>query len=360
MAESTEAILGQAHAFIEAGQLGRAQETLAPLLESEADNPALWWVYAHAVTDREIGMAALDRVLQLDPNYPGARELKDQAAAGPSALEPLAAPLSIATDSPLEDTSRIDEWEEIKPQLPPDPGSSGRSRAVVVILVIAIVAGVGAALVVTGVVDISPLTSLFATPTNAAITVGVDVTPDATARAEPAEAQLAPASDATALGASANQDDQATGEPVAAQSATPSPTASATPSPTRLPTSTALPGKVIAFVASLARKDSVMEVPIHLAASGSRYTEPGDTIVVSVCAKPGDEFGRRLSAVMMAAADMHHELPSGIDAFALDLQNCAEADAKSQLVGAPRSAIEAYATEAIDAKAFQQAWRAIS
>ena len=353
MAESTEAILGQAHAFIEAGQLGRAQEALAPLLESEADNPALWWVYAHAVTEREIGIAALDRVLQLDPNYPGARELKEKAAQETTAAEPLAAPFRLETASPLEDTSRIDEWEEIKPELPPEPETSGRGRFVAIALVFVILAGVSVALVFTGVVDISPLTSLFATPTNAAIMVGAIDTPHATARAEPAEAMLAPASEPT--------ETPQESAPSVTPTATPSPTAtaSATPSPTRLPTSTALPLEAIAFVASLSRQSAVMEVPIILADSGVRYTDLGETVVVRICAIPGDEFGRRLSAVMMAAAGRHAALPVGIDGFALDIVNCSEPDSSPQTVGVPRAVMQEYAAESIDDKTFQQAWRAI-
>ena len=67
------------HQLIEGNQLERAQEVLAPLLETESNNPAVWWVYSHAATDSAIGLAALERVLQLDQTYPGARELKADA-----------------------------------------------------------------------------------------------------------------------------------------------------------------------------------------------------------------------------------------------------------------------------------------
>ena len=345
MAESTEAILAQAHALVEAGELQRAQETLAPLLDTESDNPALWWVYAHAVTDSQIGLAALDRVLQLDPDYPGARELKAQAQQGAATtLEPLAVPDEPMPEPMLDDTSRIDDWEAIKPDLPPQPADGGSRRLLISIAAIVILAiAAGIYLAWTGVIDISPLTSLFATPTSVPVLIVSDETPDATARAAPAEAQQAPSEAPSATPES---------------SATPTPTATFTPSPTPLPTSTALPAEVAAFIAGLA--ESVTDFDIDLEASGSRFTQLGNTLVVRVCAAPGDEFSQRLSDVMNALASSAADIPAGIEGLAASLLNCADESASPRVIGVSRAAMDEFASEAIDAKTFQQAWQVLS
>ena len=76
MSDSTNAVLQRAYELIEQDELEQAQAILTPLLETESDNASLWWVYTHSLRDRAIGLLALDRVLELDPSYPGASDLK--------------------------------------------------------------------------------------------------------------------------------------------------------------------------------------------------------------------------------------------------------------------------------------------
>lgn len=78
MNQNIEIALKQAFNLIEADQLEDARAILRPILESEKDNADVWWVYAHAVTDVDTARLALNNVLRLDSNYPGARELFDQ------------------------------------------------------------------------------------------------------------------------------------------------------------------------------------------------------------------------------------------------------------------------------------------
>ena len=51
MSDTTAALLRQAYSLIENDELEKAQEILAPLLEKDANNVHLWWVYTHAVRD---------------------------------------------------------------------------------------------------------------------------------------------------------------------------------------------------------------------------------------------------------------------------------------------------------------------
>lgn len=70
--------LSKAYRLIEADELGAALAVLEPLVEAEPDNADAWWLYAHAVSDTFAARRALDQVLRIDPNYPGAAELLQQ------------------------------------------------------------------------------------------------------------------------------------------------------------------------------------------------------------------------------------------------------------------------------------------
>lgn len=75
MNESINEKLQRAYDLIEAERQGEARLILEDLLKSQQDNPDVWWLYAHAVEDAAPAENALNRVKQLDPNYPGTSEL---------------------------------------------------------------------------------------------------------------------------------------------------------------------------------------------------------------------------------------------------------------------------------------------
>ena len=168
MSDSTDAILQNAFDLIENDELEQAQIALGPLLETEDNNPNFWWIYAHAVKDSETGIKALDRVIQLDPNYPGARELKEQVAlaksagAGATELEAASASASWAGEGQEDD---IEDWEDLQPDIERAAQNArfGRGFVSAVVITLLIVA-LGLLLVVSGAVDLSLLTS-FLTPT---------------------------------------------------------------------------------------------------------------------------------------------------------------------------------------------------
>ncbi len=78
MNDATENQMMRAYELIEAGKLDDARSILSPILAANKNSPDAWWIYAHAVTDPLTAKDALDNVLRLDPEYPGARELHDQ------------------------------------------------------------------------------------------------------------------------------------------------------------------------------------------------------------------------------------------------------------------------------------------
>lgn len=78
MSAQSSDLLTQAYDLIEADRLDEAAAILKPILETEKDNPDVWWLYSHAVTDVETARLALNNVLRLDSSYPEAAELLQQ------------------------------------------------------------------------------------------------------------------------------------------------------------------------------------------------------------------------------------------------------------------------------------------
>lgn len=75
MSDATNQALSEAYELIEADRLTEAEAILKPILADEPDNTDAWWLYSYAVTDVETARMALNTVLHLDNNYPGAAEL---------------------------------------------------------------------------------------------------------------------------------------------------------------------------------------------------------------------------------------------------------------------------------------------
>ncbi|MBZ0304653.1 MAG: hypothetical protein K8I82_01170, partial [Anaerolineae bacterium] len=75
MNDTTEQVLDRAFELIEDGRLEDAQRLLKPLIDADRNNPDVWWLYAHAVTDPEAAQIALQNVLRLDKDYPEAQTL---------------------------------------------------------------------------------------------------------------------------------------------------------------------------------------------------------------------------------------------------------------------------------------------
>jgi len=75
MSDATNQALSEAYELIEADRLVEAEAILKPILADEPDNADAWWLYSYAVTDVETARMALNTVLHLDKDYPGAAEL---------------------------------------------------------------------------------------------------------------------------------------------------------------------------------------------------------------------------------------------------------------------------------------------
>ena len=337
MSDSTDAILQAAFDLIEKGELEQAQIALAPLLETENDNPDLWWIYAHAAADSQSGLQALDRVLQLDPDYPGARELREQAdLARSGTMEAAMASAQADDDSPGD----IDDWEDLQPAVERTAQNRRIGRTLTLAVAAVLVIIVSLLLVLSDEVDIAFLTALIAPsppPQIAVVSVSTE-TADSPTAAPTEDAAITPT----------EIDESPTLAPTETESPTPAPTETEIP---------AAAPETAAFIALVA--DAMANVEIDETDSGFRITELGNTLVFHVCAVPGPQFQTRLGSVMNAVASLDASIPEDAEAIAVSLINCADEDAVPRAVGVERDMIQSYANEEIDARDFQRSWQAL-
>ncbi len=391
MSDSTNTILQRAYELIENDELEQAQALLAPLLETDEENPSLWWVYSHALRDQSIGQLALDRVLELDPSYPGAKELKDdvlEIQARDADLIALDADESVSAQDAAG--SAIDDWDDLQPSnLDSDKSSNGRLGAVLLAIILFVVAA-GIALVAAGVVDISEiLETILPTPEAEVVVVAAptagptalasdssestpEISPEApslpsesTPENSP-EAPSLPSEEATEVSpaepteaaTAAQETEVATQATTAATAATAATTQETTVAAEVSPTLDESPNTMSAFVGAVA--DSISDFELDQSASAMRSTSLGQTIVIQVCAVPGIEFNARLSLVINAMVDLADMIPADTEAVAAGLLNCDDDSARLRIIGVSVEAIQQYLDEAIDSKEFQRAWQPLS
>ncbi len=349
MSDSTNTVLQRAYEMIEIDELEQAQELLAPLLETDEKNPALWWVYSHALRDQSIGQLALDRVLELDPSYPGANELKEDVLEIQSRDADFLQVDADESASAQAVGDAIDDWDDLQPELD-DAGSDaagGRRGAVALALILFVVAA-GIALVASESIDISEILSSSQPAPEAAVIVVVapPAEPD-TLASEPAESApeaVAQATDMDAVAATAELTQTAPAEATAdgALSAT-------------LVEASALE---LAFARNVAERISDFEIdPL---ASSARETLLGRTIVIQVCAVAGSEFSNRLNRVIEVAVELADAIPIGAKAVAAGLLDCNDEGAAPRIIGVAVETIRQFLDEEIDAREFQRAMQPLS
>lgn len=116
--------LQRAYELIEADAYDDAKALLETYIEDDPNSADAWWLMAYAADDADEANRALQRVLRIDPNYPGARELSEsfaqQAAptASPTRLSRLgerpaaAAPASTASFDDFDDDDFEDDFDD--------------------------------------------------------------------------------------------------------------------------------------------------------------------------------------------------------------------------------------------------------
>lgn len=180
MSDDRALALSTAFDLVEAGKPEEARALLEGLIGDggdERDNPDAWWIYAHTLSDPVEARSALRRLLELEPDYPGANDLLDELGRQFPDLAPAAVTASLPEDIPLPPSGdeepdfvqRVDTAPIVQPGMPaikplsktttaevpsmsPLPGDSGEApprrnliplilgAAAVVIVIIAILA----------------------------------------------------------------------------------------------------------------------------------------------------------------------------------------------------------------------------
>ncbi len=409
MSDTSNTVLQRAYTLIENDEPEKAQEILAPLLQEDANNAHLWWVYTHAVNDASIGQAALERVLELDPQYPGARELKAEVLEAQSKDPDLVAfetdeASAEYTASPIE----VDNWEDLQPAGEPQVDRDSSRARLFIAAAVLIIAIAGGAFILSGAIDLDALLADMAPspaprvivvsdsanelttaepevqataareataeavepiagaggPESAATdhTEAGDPEPAATDRTETGEPEPA-ATDHTEAGdpepaATDRTETGATTQPESTSSETDEATAVATEQATARPTISPGSTRVTRFVSMVA--DEIADFLIDRSTSGTLPTNLGNTLVFIACAVPGPEFNARLEKVLTTIVDLANRLPEEIEAVAAGLLNCDDDEASMRIVGVSRETVEAFANEEIRAKEFQRTWQPLS
>ncbi|MDE2748633.1 MAG: hypothetical protein OXI34_06700 [Chloroflexota bacterium] len=365
MSDTSASLLQQAYTLIENEELEAAQELLAPLLEEDANNVHLWWVYTHALRDTGMGQAALERVLDLDPQYPGARELKADVLEAQLKDPDLVA---LEASEPGADQSasefNIDDWESLKPAADAsDDSSSSPARLLLIGILIAVIIGGG--LVLSGAVDLSPIISeILQTPEPQVIVVSEPTSEPGASEGDIESAATLEEPAATAIPTLA-----ATAEAVAelppALTAAATVDAEETPAVELSPAATTqleteAPPEVDAeevadFLGLVAA--AIDEFEIDQSQSGTISTNLGATLVIHVCAIPGPEFNARLNMVLTSVVSLADDLPENVEAVAVGLLNCDDPAASLRIIGVARSVLADFANEEIEARDYQRAWQ---
>lgn len=337
MTNTKSSALQNAHDLIERGELEAAQEILVPLLESDADDAGVWWVYAHSVRDIGIGQAALRRVLELDPLYPGARELSQDLNRIDAPLlhaDPLTANESVSAQNADID---IDNWEDLQTTVSaPQTNQSARigTNVLVTALLLLIVGGL---LIATGAVDINQLLS------------GILPTPQPAARGEVATAEPGE-SDTYSIGTAVLQEDIT---PIATAQSEGQPMTPA-PSPTYVP----LPSAMDDFVQRVAQQ--IVDFKLEPRQAFLLDSNAGKALVLQTCALPGDHFNAKVASIMQAVATLADEIPAELDALAAGLLNCDDPVARLRIIGSEVRIIRDFANGEIDDPAFQREWKQLT
>lgn len=324
MTDQLQGTLASAYELIEADQLDEARSLLKPILADNPDNADAWWLYAHAVDDPEAARAALNNVLRLDREYPGAAALMDTleqaypTGAPAPAAEPLSEPDLFALDS-SDSLDLADELEEdeLFPDTEPDfdgvtgdtapvqTESSTRRRTnwpLILLLLLLIVVVIVLLLLSRGGGDGSGQQPAL-TPTI-----------EAAASTEDAQGQLAPTIEIVIS-------DEAAAAAALVESA--------------LTNAAALP--------SSARVES---------------TTLGQTMLVSVCTTAGDEMRASLGASMTDLSTVADQMGTVADSIGVRLINC-ETEQTLRVIGAPADAAIQYAGGALDRANYEASWRAL-
>lgn len=335
-------ILQNAYDLIQRGQLDDAKALLDANRQEYQGNADYWWLVAHATTDPEIGREALGRVLLLDKDYPGARELDEEVRLAERAA-----------------AANLDA---------PKPRRRVPLLAVVAAAALAVVVGIVALFAlntdrpqVVAEATQAPTLSDGATPTaDAVAVVPTDIptlepiiiadepTPTVeapTVTSEPATATLAPTDTPTLVPPTA------TSIPPTATLTPVPPTATEVPftsTPTPLTTSATLIAQAEPIVVTYNFMQGQLTPP-------NGVFIVGDILNISLCAVPGIGAGNAIRDLLMTVSIGTAELDPSTRTIEIGIVDCENENQEQRVIAVARDRVEAYARGDITLQQLQQA-----
>ena len=326
MSQSIDTLLQEAYELIEAERYHEAEEALEPLLTEHADEPAVWWLYAHATDDPVKGREAVQRVIDLSPDYPGAQELlsdlEPASTGGIKKLTPPPPPPSSLPGIPTEPdelTSR-DEVEE------------GGNRTLI-FGILALLAILILVFLLTQAPSGDPDTTVadLTTPT-------LEDTPSIVIAATTETEEPVSTTDSTPMS-------DMTDEPVATQvdvEDTPQATADSS-------TANGEDGNRIEILTNELSDFTLGSDGIHL-----EDLADGPSVLVDICASIRENASEALAEAMPIIAQQAESFDD-VDYLGVRLQNC-EDNTNIRTIIVSRADALAFANDEIDARDFQRAW----
>lgn len=339
MTQASGGELRAAYEAIQADDLARARDILSAYLVDHPNDPDGWWLYAHAVSDASQGLKALETVVKLDPKYPGAQALIDEATIfdiEPATPEPAKSVRSLSTKPP-------------QPQpAPPAPAQVNTQQnrfvwLVVVIVLLVLVAALALLLPRLGEQGGQTATRVA----NATETPGSSAGVDETETPQPSQTETeTPATDAP-TDTPEIATDEATQEPTDEPTQKPSVTPSVTPlEPTTAPTEESVGTETVAPAGSVveAALSGLSVVP----GSGIVIQSSlGNTASADVCSDTSS-LRSQVSSAIAALGAAGSFIPAEIGGLAVRFVDCNANQALLRYIGIHSDDARAFAAGEID------------
>lgn len=365
---NTDQALSRAYELIEQERQAEAIAILKPLLTDDANNPGVWWLYAHAVGDPETARAAIDTVLRLDADYPGASDLKQSLEellpaakvpgitrlAMPAATPPMPELPELSGQRPMA-ASAFDEEElpDFSTAAPiSEPKRSGsRMPMLLGVALVAVIVIVGAILFLG-----QPPTPQTASTSTPSLSVAQDTTPTdlpAVATEEEAETEAAPTERPSTATEEAAATEVEPSEAPAIETETAEPDATAEAE-----------GTVGIGSDGGAESDTLIaafaEFTLDAEPTERAQTDLGETLLVRVCGSlAGSSLRATLMEGMTAIASESANLNDDVEALGIRIVDC-EGNGQSRAFAVAMDAARDFAQGDLDAVAFQGGWRPVA
>jgi hypothetical protein len=341
--------LDKAFELIETDHLGEARAILKPILDTQKDNPDVWWLYAHAVTDPETARLALNNVQRLDPNYLNTGDLlyalenrlvggaaADSSDKEPSFLPPVPSTLPDMPKAGKKSDDDEDDWNTFDEDDEDDSVPLYRRPAFLMVF------GLIIFLIIAAVVILKPQPE---TPSVIEIVVPTDTSSIAEIPTVVFET-LVPTDSSSIAQVPTLENIVPTGEVPTLGSPT-----STIPAVETTPLSEGGFDNILTAL-------SAFELPDQ-AVTTETTSLGNNTLVVSVCTEAGAKLRQTLPAVIDALAAQLQSLPANLNGTGIRMLDCTS-NTTLLMIGVSSDDIRAFMDGSLDKAAFQAKWQPLS